>query len=55
MTLGEKIKAQRKALGLTLKQLAGEDFSYSMLSQIENNKANPSMDLLQQLDRKSVV
>ena len=52
MTLGEKIKAQRKALGLTLKQLAGEDFSYSMLSQIENNKANPSMDMLQQLAKK---
>lgn len=52
MTLGEKIKTQRKALGLTLKQLAGEDFSYSMLSQIENNKANPSMDMLNQLAKK---
>lgn len=52
MTLGEKIKAQRKALGLTLKQLAGDDFSYSMLSQIENNKANPSMDMLNQLAKK---
>ena len=50
--LGEKIKARRKQLGLTLKQLAGNDFSYSLLSQIENNKANPSMDTLQKLAQK---
>ena len=46
MTLGEKIKARRKQLKLTLKQLAGDEISYSLISQIENNKANPSMDTL---------
>lgn len=51
-TLGEKIKARRKQLHLTLKELAGNDFSYSLLSQIENNKANPSMDTLQKLAKK---
>lgn len=37
---------------LTLKQLAGEDFSYSLLSQIENDKANPSMETLHKLAEK---
>lgn len=46
MTLGEKIKARRKQMKLTLKQLAGDEISYSLISQIENNKANPSMDTL---------
>ena len=52
MTLGEKIKARRKQLKLTLKQLAGDDISYSLISQIENNKANPSMDTLNMIAAK---
>ena len=51
-SLGEKIKARRKELRLTLKELAGSDFSYSLLSQIENNKANPSMETLHKLASK---
>ena len=51
-SLGEKIKARRKQLQLTLKELAGDDFSYSLLSQIENNKANPSMETLHTLASK---
>lgn len=47
ITLGSKIKNKRKQLKLTLKELAGEDISYSMLSQIENDKAKPSMDTLE--------
>lgn len=51
-TLGKKIKARRKEMKLTLKELAGDDFSYSLLSQIENDKANPSMETLQKLAEK---
>lgn len=47
VTLGAKIKKKRKQLKLTLKELAGEEISYSMLSQIENDKAKPSMDTLE--------
>ena len=52
MTLGEKIKVRRKRLKLTLNQLAGDDISYSLISQIENNKANPSMDTLNMIAAK---
>ncbi|AWE07129.1 hypothetical protein DCE79_06785 [Lysinibacillus sp. 2017] len=51
-SLGEKIKKRRKDMKLTLKQLAGTDFSYSLLSQIENDKANPSMETLHKLAKK---
>ena len=51
-SLGEKIKKRRKEMKLTLKQLAGTDFSYSLLSQIENDKANPSMETLHKLAEK---
>ena len=47
VTLGTKIKMKRKQLKLTLKELAGEEISYSMLSQIENDKAKPSMNTLE--------
>ncbi|MDE4084692.1 helix-turn-helix transcriptional regulator [Planococcus maritimus] len=45
-TLGERIKQIRKQQGLTLQALAGEELSKGMLSLIENNKANPSMESL---------
>lgn len=51
-SLGEKIKKRRKQLKLTLKELAGNDFSYSLLSQIENNKAKPSIATLEKLAEK---
>lgn len=48
-TLGEKIKTLRKEKRLTQTQLAGSELTKSMLSQIENGKATPSMKTLQYL------
>ncbi|ANU16189.1 transcriptional regulator [Planococcus maritimus] len=45
-TLGARIKQIRKEQGLTLQALAGDELSKGMLSLIENNKANPSMESL---------
>lgn len=45
-TLGERIKKLRKEQGLTLQTLAGSGLTKGMLSLIENNKANPSMESL---------
>lgn len=45
-TLGERIKNLRKQKGLTLQALAGDQLTKGMLSLIENNKANPSMESL---------
>lgn len=45
-SLGERIKKLRKERGLTLQALAGEELTKGMLSLIENNKANPSMESL---------
>ena len=45
-TLGERIRSLRKAKGLTLQALAGDVMTKGMLSLIENNKANPSMESL---------
>lgn len=49
MDLGDKLKAIRKAKGLSLKQLSkdtDEKISVSFLSDIENNRSNPSIDRL---------
>jgi len=46
-TIGERIKAIRKDLKLTQSELAGAEMTKSMLSQIENNQASPSMKNLQ--------
>jgi tetratricopeptide (TPR) repeat protein len=48
-SLGEKTKKIRKALKLTQTELAGSEMTKSMLSQIENNIALPSMKNLQYL------
>lgn len=45
-TLGERIRKLRKQRKLTLEVLAGEQLTKGMLSLIENNKANPSMESL---------
>ena len=47
ITVGEKIKTLRKELNMTQSELAGEEMTKSMLSQIENNVSNPSMKTLQ--------
>ncbi|WP_144609688.1 helix-turn-helix domain-containing protein [Bacillus cereus] len=51
-TLGEKIKALRKEKKLTQTELAGLELTKSMLSQIENGKATPSMKTLQYIAEK---
>lgn len=45
-TLGERIRTLRKQQKMTLEALAGNQLTKGMLSLIENNKANPSMDSL---------
>lgn len=47
--LGDKIKFLRKELNMTQTELAGKEMTKSMLSQIENNSAMPSMKNLQYL------
>lgn len=49
LSLGEKIKRQRKNLGMTLKDLAGERITPGQISLVESGKSNPSMDLLEYL------
>lgn len=44
--LGERIRKLRKQKKLTLEELAGSELTKGMLSLIENNKANPSMESL---------
>lgn len=45
-TLGDRIRTIRKQHKLTLEALAGDKLTKGMLSLIENNKANPSMESL---------
>lgn len=51
-SIGERIKTLRKELKLTQTELAGSEMTKSMLSQIENNQATPSMKSLQYLASK---
>lgn len=44
--LGERIRKLRKQKKMTLEALAGQELTKGMLSLIENNKANPSMESL---------
>lgn len=53
--LGEKIKKRRKELFLKQKDLAGEDFTTSFISQIEKGKLNPSLKTLDILARRLEV
>ncbi len=46
MSIGEKIKARRKQLGLTQAQVSGDKISRNMLSLIESGNASPSLDTL---------
>ncbi|WP_142827271.1 helix-turn-helix domain-containing protein [Planococcus soli] len=54
-TLGERIKDLRKQKGLTLQALAGDQLTKGMLSLIENNKANPSMESLSYIAERLAV
>lgn len=52
MTIGQRIFAARQALGLSQRQLAGENITRNMLSAIEHDKARPSLETLQYLSQK---
>lgn len=52
MTVGEKIRAARLALGMTQAQLAGEDFSISFICKLERGSVRPSRRSLAVLARK---
>ena len=52
MELGKRLKEARLALGLSQRQLCGEEITRNMLSQIENGAARPSMDTLKYLAGK---
>lgn len=54
-TLGERIRNLRKKHRLTLEACAGDQMTKGMLSLIENNKANPSIENLQYLARRLEV
>ncbi len=49
MKLGEKIRAERKRLGLTQNAIAGAFITRNMLSAIESGKVSPSLDTLRYL------
>ena len=49
MELGERLRQERIAQGLSQRQLAGEKITRNMLSQIENGSATPSVDTLRYL------
>jgi len=48
-TLGGRIRAARQTLHLSLKEVAGQRYSTSLISQIERNRVEPSQDSLQYL------
>ncbi|HVB74096.1 MAG TPA: helix-turn-helix transcriptional regulator [Ktedonobacteraceae bacterium] len=48
-TLGGRIRAARQALGLSLSEVAGKEYSTSLISQIERNKIEPSAESLKYL------
>ncbi|MDR5693745.1 MAG: helix-turn-helix transcriptional regulator [Armatimonadota bacterium] len=52
MTLGEKIRTTRLALGMTQAQLAGQDFSVSFICKVERGSVKPSLRSLAVLARK---
>ena len=55
MTLGEKLKALRKARGMTQAQLAGDRITRNMLSSIERDAALPSYETLRFLGKELAV
>ncbi|MEM5016512.1 helix-turn-helix transcriptional regulator [Metabacillus indicus] len=53
--IGERIRKLRKEKKLTLAELAGTELTKGMLSLIENNKANPSMESLAYIAKRLEV
>ncbi len=52
MTLGQKIKDARISANLTQSELAGKDITRNMISQIESDNANPSLNTLKRIAEK---
>jgi transcriptional regulator with XRE-family HTH domain len=51
-TLGGRIRAARQAQGLSLAEVAGDEYSTSLISQIERNKIEPSRESLKYLAQR---
>ncbi len=52
MAMGDLLRQARQEMGLSQRQLCGEEITRNMLSQIENGAARPSMDTLRYLARR---
>lgn len=52
LTLGEKIKAKRKEMNMTLKDLAEDRVTPGQISLVESGKSKPSIDLLEYIAEK---
>lgn len=52
LTLGEKIKAKRKEMNMTLKDLAGDRITPGQISLVESGKSKPSIDLLEYISER---
>ncbi len=56
MNIGEAIKRLRKELGMTQKSFAEEfEISQTYLSQIENNKKTPNLNLIESISHKAEI
>lgn len=50
MQIGQRLRAARQQRGMTIQELAGRtDLSKGFLSQVENDKASPSLDTLERI------
>ncbi|MDF2672964.1 MAG: helix-turn-helix transcriptional regulator [Clostridiales bacterium] len=52
LTLGEKVKAKRKEMNMTLKDLAEDRVTPGQISLVESGKSKPSIDLLEYIAEK---
>lgn len=52
MSIGERIYAARQEAGLSQRELAGETITRNMLSLLEHDQANPSLETLRYLSRR---
>lgn len=52
MTIGTRIRQARQELGLSQRELAGEDMTRNLLSALEHDRAKPSLDTLMVLSQK---
>src|SRR2546430_13865016 len=48
-TLGQRIRKLRRERGMTLQQVAGEDFSRAFLHQVETGRSQPSTRVLRMI------